>query len=90
MTTIIGLSGSLRRTSYNSALLRTAAELAPAGCSIEIASIREIPLYDGDLETEQGIVDQTVSLEYPRTRCPHCGSLSRIIPEKSLSKNHIC
>lgn len=48
MTTIIGLSGSLRRASYNTALLRTAAELAAAGSTIEIASIREIPLYVGD------------------------------------------
>ena len=50
MSRVIGLSGSLRRGSYNSALLRVAVELAPAGCEIEIASIREISLYDGDVE----------------------------------------
>ena len=54
MSTIIGISGSLRRGSYNSALLRGAAELSPAGLTIEIATIREIPLYDGDVEA-QGI-----------------------------------
>ena len=63
MTTIIGLSGSLRRASYKTALLRTAAELAPAGCAIEIASIREIPLYDGDLEAEQGIPKPVAALK---------------------------
>jgi chromate reductase len=63
MTTIIGLSGSLRRASYNAALLRAAAELAPAGCTIEIASIREIPLYDGDLEAEQGIPEPVAALK---------------------------
>ena len=50
MSRIIGLSGSLRRASYNSALLKLAVELAPAGCEIEIASIKEIPLYDGDVD----------------------------------------
>jgi chromate reductase len=50
MATIIGISGALRRASYNAALLRACAELAPAGLAIEVASIRELPLYDGDLE----------------------------------------
>jgi NAD(P)H-dependent FMN reductase len=47
---IIGISGSLRRGSYNTALLRAAAALMPAGTRLEIASIATIPLYDGDLE----------------------------------------
>lgn len=55
MTTLIGISGSLRRGSYNSALLRAAAEVAPTGTTIEIASIRDIPLYDGDLEAAEGV-----------------------------------
>jgi chromate reductase len=52
MSTVIGISGSLRRGSYNSALLRLAAGMAPAGCQIEIASIRDIPVYDGDVDAE--------------------------------------
>jgi chromate reductase len=52
MSKVIALSGSLRRGSYNSALLRLAAAAAPAGCQIEIASIREIPLYDGDVDAQ--------------------------------------
>jgi chromate reductase, NAD(P)H dehydrogenase (quinone) len=55
MRTIIGISGALRRGSYNAALLRAAAELAPAGLAIEAVSIREFPLYDGDVEEAQGI-----------------------------------
>jgi chromate reductase len=55
MTTIVGISGSLRRASFNTSLLRAAAENAPGGVTIEIASIREFPLYDGDLEKEAGI-----------------------------------
>ena len=55
MTTIIGLCGSLRRGSFNRMLLRAAAEAAPSGTSIEQESIREIPLYDGDVEDGQGL-----------------------------------
>ncbi|HET6897079.1 MAG TPA: NADPH-dependent FMN reductase [Vicinamibacteria bacterium] len=54
MTTIIGLSGSLRRGSFNRMLLQAAVEAAPPGTSIEVESIREIPLYDGDLEAREG------------------------------------
>jgi chromate reductase len=55
VATIIGLCGSLRRGSFNLMLLHAAVEAAPPGTSIEIESIREIPLYDGDVEAEQGI-----------------------------------
>lgn len=54
-STILGLSGSLRRASFNSGLLRAAAELAPEGVSVEIGSIRDLPLYDGDLEAAAGL-----------------------------------
>ena len=52
---IVGIAGSLRRGSYNAALLRAAAELAPAGVVVELASINGIPLYDGDLEEKSGV-----------------------------------
>src|SRR5579864_8488911 len=55
MPTVIGIAGSLRRGSYNAALLRSAVELAPPGLSIEVASIRDVPLYDGDVEAEHGV-----------------------------------
>ena len=55
MTTIIGLCGSLRRGSFNRMLLRATVEMAPHGTVIETESIREIPLYDGDVEAEQGM-----------------------------------
>jgi chromate reductase, NAD(P)H dehydrogenase (quinone) len=53
--TILGLSGSLRRASFNAGLLRAAAELAPEGVTVEIGSIRDVPLYDGDLEKAEGL-----------------------------------
>ena len=55
MTTIIALCGSLRRQSFNRMLLHAAVAVAPAGTAIEPESIREIPLYDGDVEDEQGV-----------------------------------
>ncbi|HET9480950.1 MAG TPA: NADPH-dependent FMN reductase [Candidatus Polarisedimenticolia bacterium] len=54
MVRILGIAGSLRKASYNTALLRAAAELAPAGTQIEIASLAGIPLYDGDEEAANG------------------------------------
>jgi len=63
MARIIGIAGSLRKGSYNAALLRAAAERAPAGMEVEIASIAGIPLYDGDLESEQGIPDRVTALK---------------------------
>lgn len=47
---VLGISGSLREKSYNTALLREASRLAPAGMVIDIVSIREVPLYDADVE----------------------------------------
>lgn len=52
---VLGISGSLRKGSFNTALLRAAQGLAPDGMSIAIADITKIPLYDGDVETTTGI-----------------------------------
>ena len=50
---VLGISGSLRRGSLNSALLRAAAERLPAGAElVEFEGLREIPPYDADLELE--------------------------------------
>lgn len=61
--TIIGLSGSLRRGSYNTAILRAATGLAPEGVEIALATPAGIPLYDGDLEAEQGIPEAVTALK---------------------------
>jgi len=62
MTTILGLSGSLRAGSFNSALLRAAAASMPQGATLEVGTIRGIPLYDGDVEA-QGMPETVVKLK---------------------------
>ncbi len=47
---ILGFAGSLRKGSYNRALLRAAVELAPAGCKIESFDLAGIPPVNQDLE----------------------------------------
>ena len=59
---LIGISGSLREGSFNTALLKAAVELMPQGEPLTIATIRGIPLYDGDVEA-QGIPELVKSLK---------------------------
>jgi chromate reductase len=63
MVQILGLSGSLRKGSFNSSLLRAAAELMPEGSSLEIGTIEGIPLYDGDLEAAEGLPEPVARLK---------------------------
>lgn len=63
MSTILGVAGSLRTGSYNAALLRAAAEVAPDGVSIEIATIDGIPLYNRDREAADGLPEPASALK---------------------------
>ena len=47
---LVGISGSLRKGSFNTSLLHAAKELLPEGVSLEIISIADIPLYNSDLD----------------------------------------
>ena len=78
MPTILGLSGSLRSGSFNTALLRTAAGLMPAGATLEIATLHGIPLYDGDAEARDGI---PASVQKLKERIVACDALLLATPE---------
>ena len=47
---ILAISGSLRKASFNTGLLRAAREIAPDGMEIRIFDIKDLPFYDGDVE----------------------------------------
>src|SRR5688572_11043934 len=47
---LVGLSGSLRKGSYDTMLLKAASYLLPANVSMDILSIGNIPLYNADLD----------------------------------------
>jgi len=56
---VLGISGSLRRDSFNSALLRAATERLPAGAElVAYERLAEIPPYDEDVEL--GMVPEPV------------------------------
>jgi NAD(P)H-dependent FMN reductase len=82
MLKIIGISGSLRARSLNAALLRVAAGLAPAGTTIEIESIKGIPLYDGDVEASSGLPAAVVAL---KDRIAAADGLLLVTPEYNNS-----
>ncbi len=49
---VLGISGSLRKASFNSGLLRAAREVAPQGMDLRIFDIKDLPFYNGDVEAE--------------------------------------
>jgi chromate reductase len=47
---LVGISGSLRKGSFNTMLLKAASQVLPFNVSMEIISIEDIPLYNADLD----------------------------------------
>ncbi len=78
MIRLLGVSGSLREASFNTALLRAAATVLPEGVTLEVATLKGIPLYDGDLEAAHGIPEAVVAL---RERVLACDGLLLASPE---------
>jgi NAD(P)H-dependent FMN reductase len=81
MATVIGISGALRKASYNAALLRAVVELAPSGLSIATYSIRDVPLYDGDVEAA-GIPEP---VQFLKDRLAEADGLLLVTPEYNNS-----
>jgi chromate reductase len=75
---ILGISGSLRRQSYNTALLRAAKSLVSSDVELDIATPEGIPLYDGDLEQREGLPLAVTQL---KERIVACDGLLLVSPE---------
>ena len=69
MTRLLGISGSLRAGSFNTALLRAAQGLLGDGVSLELATLHGIPLYDGDLEQREGLPPAVTALKEQVLAC---------------------
>lgn len=80
---VLGISGSLRRGSFNTAALRAARELAPAGMAVELhEGLRDIPPYDDDLRQGQGYPPPVEDL---RARIKAADALLIATPEYNYS-----
>lgn len=60
---LVGISGSLRAGSFNTSLLRASQALVPADVELVAGSIHGIPLYDGDVERDEGSPPAVVALK---------------------------
>lgn len=57
----LGISGSLRRHSCNTGLLRAAQQHLPAGVTLEIANLSDVPLYNTDIQIKPTAVTQVLA-----------------------------
>lgn len=78
---ILGISGSLRKLSHNTFLLRAAKELKPAGMEIDIFDISAIPLYNADLDGSQ----KPTSVQNLKSRIAASDGLLIATPEYNYS-----
>ncbi|NGM88966.1 NAD(P)H-dependent oxidoreductase [Parapusillimonas sp. SGNA-6] len=63
MVNILGISGSLRTQSFNTALVRAAQSLAGPDIQFDVATLHGIPLYDGGVEQREGLPAAVVELK---------------------------
>jgi len=52
---IVGISGSLRKASFSTSILKLLAERAAPAIQIQVVTLESIPLYNEDLDTKPGI-----------------------------------
>jgi chromate reductase, NAD(P)H dehydrogenase (quinone) len=82
---LVGVSGSLRRGSYNTALLNNIVDdLLPEDTSMEIFSIADIPLYNADLDKPEAI-SRPVSVQLLRKVLEKSDGLVIVSPEYNYS-----
>lgn len=78
---LVGISGSLRKKSFNSAALRAAHSLLPQGVSMELLDIAGFPLYNDDVR-EQGYPD---AVQYFRQKIAEADGVLIVTPEYNYS-----
>jgi len=78
---ILGISGSLRAKSFNTAALRAAKEMLPEGVSMDIADLSQIPMYNDDV-FQQGLPQSVATL---REQIRKADALIFAMPEYNYS-----
>jgi chromate reductase len=79
-----GISGSLRKGSYNTKLLHTVTALLPEDTTIEILSIADLPLYNADLDVPAA-AERPASVAAFRNALARAGGLVIVSPEYNYS-----
>lgn len=79
---ILGISGSLRKASYNTAALRAVGELLPEGTTFEIAEIGDLPFYNEDLRINGSFPPEAQRL---RAQIAKADALVFAVPEYNYS-----
>ncbi|HEY8200140.1 MAG TPA: NAD(P)H-dependent oxidoreductase [Actinomycetota bacterium] len=79
--TVVGIAGSLRRRSFNRALLRAAVGLAPEGMRIDVFDLAPVPLYNADLDENYGGGPYPNAVAELRARVEAADALLMVTPE---------
>ena len=79
-----GLSGSLRKGSFNTMLLTEVTRMLPSGVSMEILNYGDIPLYNADLDTPS-VTDRPPAVRLFRERLASSDALIIVSPEYNYS-----
>ncbi|MCL5122579.1 MAG: NAD(P)H-dependent oxidoreductase [Candidatus Marsarchaeota archaeon] len=81
-TRILGVAGSLRKDSYNRALLGAIAGIAPDGIEVEIYELNDIPLYNQDIDTPESMPE---SVRDFKRRIKEADAILFVTPEYNRS-----
>jgi ABC-type branched-subunit amino acid transport system ATPase component/NAD(P)H-dependent FMN reductase len=79
--TFLGISGSLRKASVNSAALRAVKALAPGHITVEIADLSEIPIYNDDVR----VAGHPASVDALRAKIAAADAIIFATPEYNFS-----
>jgi chromate reductase, NAD(P)H dehydrogenase (quinone) len=78
---LLGISGSLRKQSYNSGALRAVSSLLPDDVTFGVAELADVPFYNADIE-QTGLPDAVKEL---RARVANADGLIFAVPEYNFS-----